>query len=87
MKSGRKGASKRFIDKKYAGQVGWLDESCNHPRTQYYVCVFLSEGNEVWTRIRQEFLADLLHQPNNFAEAVINQHPDIENTMNTPCKM
>ena len=87
LKSGMKGAPKRFIGGKYAGQVGWMDKSRNHPRTQYYVCVFLSKGNKVWTRIQQNFVVDPLRQPNNFVEVVIYQHPDIENTMNTLCKI
>ena len=87
LKSGMKEAPKRFIGGKYAGQVGWMEKNCNHPRTQYYVCVFLSKENEAWKRMQQKYVTDPLCQPNNFAESVIYKHPNIENTMNTLCKM
>lgn len=79
----RKGTQIKFIGGKYQGHTGWCDPS--KKSTTHYVPVIIKISNEeeIATRVKKTNVSTNLHEePNTYEEALLQQHPDIEATMN-----
>ena len=74
-----KGSEIRITGGKYAGLDGWYNDARKVTKQFYYVCVKLSTGEEVWTKVKKfSVKAKVSTKPLNMAEAVLLQHTDVE---------
>jgi hypothetical protein len=77
-----KGGSCRFIRGKYCGLQGWLN--ADKPKTRCYTHVIINKPDgsafkEYHTKVRHESLrTGNVPTPTTFEEAILQQHPDIE---------
>jgi hypothetical protein len=81
----KKGAPIKFIGGDYVGCSGWINKMKDPMDTFIYVIVVLKKTKkELLTRVKQEnyvLLADI-KVPINYEEAMVQQHPDIEQMLN-----
>jgi hypothetical protein len=81
----QRGAEIRFVNGKYLGKMGWFDAARTHTSLCYYVIVHKYKGNgDKATRVGKASVRLLSEETNpvSLEEAVLQQHPDIEATMN-----
>jgi hypothetical protein len=74
----------RFIGGTYAGKTGWLRQSRRKRGTTYlYVFVDLGDSTVKKTYVQVENIgAAAMEEPDSYAIALLQQHTDIEATMN-----
>ena len=74
----QRGEAIRFTTGKYKGRTGWVNSS--KPKTAKMMSVIVDLGNGVTrdTRVRQTSVAAPFGPPKSFQEALLQQHPDIE---------
>lgn len=84
-----KGEAITITGGKYAGKNGWRWLGKGNPPRQEYVIVVLEVNNEVGTRILKGNvgLPSRAGNPTNYVDAVLQQHSDIDLTLNKVCKM
>jgi hypothetical protein len=88
LKTSRKGGSCRLVGwGSHAGKTGWYDTSNKKTARMIYVIVDDGddEGGEVWARVMQHNVVDFAEE-DSYAEAALNQHPNILKSMNKLCR-
>ena len=78
-----KGEAIRFIRGTYIGCIGWLDTANKCKRSKLIWVVVNDEDydEEVHTKVWQTSIRESLKQPETWAEAAVQQHPDIESAV------
>jgi len=80
-----KGNAIRFVGGIYVGQTGWIDAEKKETPKQVSVIVDLGNGKTKRTRVNKESVEKPSEAPSCYAEAVMQQCPDIEKRMNKLC--
>jgi hypothetical protein len=81
----QRGVEIRFVNGTYLGHIRWLDDARTHTTFCFYVIVQNFKGNgDKPTRVGRASVRLLSEEkdPVSLEEAVLQQHPDIEATMN-----
>ena len=75
-----KGEAIRFIRGTYIGCIGWLDTANKCKRSKLIWVVVNDEDydEEVHTKVWQTSIRESLKQPETWADAAVQQHPEIE---------
>jgi hypothetical protein len=77
------GEAIRFSGGKYKGETGWFDAlRPSHPKMMYNVIVDREDG-AIITKVKKESVKVIANDtiPVTAEEAVLNQHPDVEEAM------
>lgn len=80
--SAQKGQEIRFIRGKYQGQTGWVNAAKKKTKKGLQpVIVKMDNGVEKQTRVKVTSFRTPFSAANNYAEAALQQHPDMELAM------
>jgi hypothetical protein len=88
----QRGREIRFIKGKYIGYNGWINDHGDHTAHSYAVIVSgyksVNGGtHDRITKVRKESVRDRILPPaNSKSEAIMQQHPEIEQTMEKLCR-
>jgi hypothetical protein len=82
----RKGEAIRFKRGKYLGKSGWVNDDKDRTAKMIYVIVDIGGGVEHETRVHQDSIGRPRQQPVLYADALLQQHPDIESAMEKLCR-
>ena len=83
-RSPEKGKETRFIRGTYKGCVGWLDKANKSKKKSKMVYVIVDDQDyeeEVPTRVWTSSFRDRHKTPTTWAEAAVQQHPEIEDAV------
>jgi hypothetical protein len=75
----------RFVSGIYKGKTGWIDNDQKDTAKMRYVIVDLGSGRTKKTRVNKESVGKPLGTPSCYAEAVLQQCPDIEQKLIKLC--
>ena len=78
----------RFVGGVYVGKTGWLHNSKRfRGQNKYYVLVDLGHNCVKKSYVDISSIAPPHTDPTSFAEALLQQHPQVEKAVNDLCKM
>jgi hypothetical protein len=82
-----KGEEIRFKKGTYLGKTGWIDDDAELIATMVWVYVdnWKGDGRIKHTKVKKSSIAQMHGQPTSYAEAVIQQNPDIEAKLDKLC--
>ena len=83
-KAPERGKEVRFIRGTYKGCVGWLDKANKSKKKSKMIYVIVDDedyGEEVNTRVWKSSYRERLKVPTTWAEAAVQQHPEIEDAV------
>jgi hypothetical protein len=83
-----KGEPIRFVRGLYKGKTGWLNKEKGSTECQFYVIVSMANNKIKRTRVNKESVAAPRDEmaPSSYAEALLQQHPDLEEKMDILCR-
>ena len=86
--SSDKGDPIRFVRGTYKGKTGWLDSAKGETAEQVYVIVDSKNSRLKRTRVHKDSVKPALDDtvpPSSYAEAVLQQCPDVEEKLDSLC--
>jgi hypothetical protein len=75
-----------FVCGKYAHKSGWIDNEKEETKKMIYVIVDLGNGSTKKTQVNMESVGKPQESPSNYAEAILQQCPNIEVKMDKLCQ-
>ncbi|CAJ1936976.1 unnamed protein product [Cylindrotheca closterium] len=86
-KQAEKGKQIRFVSGTYLGKTGWLNTAASKKGLfKRSVIVDLGDDGEKVTSVMKFSFRDAFKKVKTFEQALMKQHPDIENEMVTLCR-
>jgi hypothetical protein len=82
-----KGAPIHISSGKYVGMNGWLWLGKGHPPKQTYVVIIYECNKEKGVCVNNGNVGPPLAPPKDFVDALLQQHPVIDQALNKVCKM
>jgi hypothetical protein len=82
-----KGEEIRFKKGTYLGKTGWIDNDALGLNAMVWVYVdnWKGDGRMKHTKVKKSSIAQMHREPTSYAEAVIQQNPDIEAKLDKLC--
>jgi hypothetical protein len=77
-----KGNAIRFVKGKYAGETGWLNQDKAVTKCKIHVIVDKGDQGGIRTCVDKTSVGPPHREPQSFEEALLQQHPETERTMN-----
>lgn len=82
-----KGEAIHITGGKYVGMNGWRWLGKGNPPKQTYVILILGNNKEKGIRVKKGNVGPPCGAPTDYVDAVLQQHPDIDQAFNKVCKM
>jgi hypothetical protein len=81
----RRGREIGFVSRKYMGKAGWNNDEHKETAKMQYIIVDLGNGRAKRPQVNKESVGKPLGTPSSYAEAVLQQCPDIKAKLDKLC--